>query len=126
MPANSGPGYARHPEHTVRLEPAAGTVTVILNGQTIAETSHAVAVHEADYPPVHYLPRDSLKGVEIQRTERHTQCPFKGEASYYSLVQGGRRVENAIWSYEAPYDEVEALKDRIAFYPNLVDEIRAG
>jgi uncharacterized protein (DUF427 family) len=59
----------------------------------------------------------------FERTGHHTHCPFKGDASYFTLSVGGRTAENAVWSYERPYDEVMDLKDRLAFYPDRVDAI---
>ena len=119
--SNSGPGYKSHPEHKVELKPGPARVRVIVNGETIADTTNAIALHEASYPPVLYIPRADVQMDRLVRTTHHTRCPFKGEASYYSLVPNG--AENAVWSYEAPYDEVLPIKEHLAFYPNKVDAI---
>jgi len=58
----------------------------------------------------------------LARTTHKTHCPFKGDASYFSLVNG---PENAVWSYEKPYDGVSVIKERLAFYPEKVDSILA-
>ena len=71
-------------------------------------------------PVVYYIPRKDVRMERLVRTSHHSYCPFKGEASYYSLKNG---PENAVWSYERPYDEMAALKDLIAFYPHKVDSI---
>ncbi len=55
-------------------------------------------------------------------TTHRTHCPFKGDASYFTL-SNGRTSENAAWSYEQPYDEVSVIKERLAFYPDRVDSI---
>jgi len=61
-----------------------------------------------------------VKMERLVRSAHHTYCPFKGQASYFSLEDG---PENAVWSYEQPYDEMAALKDLLAFYPDRVDSI---
>ena len=119
--ANSGPGYAKHPEHTVTVTPFKGRVVVESNGEVLSETEHALELREADYPPVYYVPRGDTKMERLVPTNHKTRCPFKGEASYFSLVGG---AENAVWSYEHPYDEVLAIREHLAFYPDRVSAIR--
>ena len=75
---------------------------------------------EGDYPVVYYVPRKDVRMDRLLRTSHTTYCPFKGHASYYSLVNG---PENAVWSYEQPYDEVGAIREHLAFYPSKVDSI---
>jgi len=122
MSANSGPGYAKHPEHRITTDPATLRVRVTVGGQVIADTREAIAMKEGDYPVVYYVPRKDVKMDRLVRTTHTTYCPFKGHASYYSLAGG---PENAVWSYEQPYDEVAVIKDRLAFYPSKVDSIVA-
>ncbi len=122
MSANSGPGYAKHPEHRITTDPATLRVRVTVGGQVIADTREAIAMKEGDYPVVYYVPRKDVKMDRLVRTAHTTYCPFKGHASYYSLAGG---PENAVWSYEQPYDEVAVIKDRLAFYPSKVDSIVA-
>jgi len=123
MSANSGPGFKQHPGHRVTTEPAGVRVQVKVNGEVIADSRDAVRLNEADYPPVFYIPCKDVKMERLVRTRHHTYCPFKGQASYYSL-RGG--AENAVWSYEQPYDEVSVIKELLAFYPNRVDSITAA
>jgi uncharacterized protein (DUF427 family) len=122
MSGNSGPGYAKHPEHRITSDLAGVRVRVTFNGEVIADTREAIAMKEGDYPVVYYVPRKDVKMDRLARTTHTTYCPFKGHASYYSLAGG---PENAVWSYEQPYDEVAVIKDRLAFYPNKVDSIAA-
>jgi len=122
MSANSGPGYAKHPEHRITTDPATLRVRVTVGGQVIADTREAIAMKEGNYPVVYYVPRKDVKMDRLVRTAHTTYCPFKGHASYYSLAGG---PENAVWSYEQPYDEVAVIKDRLAFYPSKVDSIVA-
>jgi len=120
MSANSGPGYAKHPEHRITTDPATLRVRVTVGGQVIADTREAIAMKEGNYPVVYYVPRKDVKMDRLVRTAHTTYCPFKGHASYYSLAGG---PDNAVWSYEQPYDEVAVIKDRLAFYPSKVDSI---
>lgn len=119
--ANSGPGYAEHPEHTVTVAPFKGRVIVESNGEVLSETEHALELREADYPAVYYIPRRDTKMERLVPTNHKTRCPFKGEASYFSIAGG---AENAVWSYEHPYDEVLAIREHLAFYPDRVSAIR--
>src|SRR4051812_2442064 len=116
--ANSGPGYAAHPEHLVVVTPFQGRVVVEANGEVLADTQNALQLKEANYPPVLYIPRGDARMDRLQRTDHASHCPFKGDASYFS-VQGG--VANAVWSYEHPFDEVSQIREHLAFYPNRVD-----
>lgn len=122
MSANSGPGYKRHPEHRITTTPGSVRVQVSFNGEVIADTRDAIKLEEGDYPAVYYVPRKDVKMDRLARTAHTTYCPFKGHASYFSLVNG---PENAVWSYEQPYDEMSAIRERLAFYPDKVDSITA-
>jgi len=123
MSANSGPGYKKHPDHRLTTKPAGVRVQVKLNGELIADTRDAVEMKEGDYPVVYYIPRKDVKMDGLVRSSHQTYCPFKGTASYYSLKNG---VENAVWTYEKPYDEMSVIKERLAFYADKVDSITAG
>ncbi len=120
MAGNSGPGYAKHPEHRITTRPAGVRVQVSVKGEVIADTRDALELREASYPVVYYVPRKDVKMERLARTAHTTYCPFKGHASYFSLAGGS---ENAVWSYEQPYDEVSVIKDHLAFYPDKVDAI---
>jgi uncharacterized protein (DUF427 family) len=123
MESNSGPGYRQHPEHQVDLEHEKRRVRVTFAGEPIAESDEVITVRETGYDPVYYFPRDSVRMSSLAHTEHHTKCPFKGEASYFSLNVAGHKIENGAWSYEHPYDEVADIKGRIAFYPDKMDAI---
>ena len=123
MSANNGPGFKKHPEHRVTMKPAGVRVQVKFNGEIIADTKDAIRLDEADYPAVYYIPRKDVKMDRLVRSNHRTYCPFKGHASYYSLKDG---PENAVWSYEQPYDAMTVIKERLAFYPDKVDAITAA
>ena len=125
MSANSGPGYRKHPNHPVTTQQAGGRVRVTFDGEVIADTRAAIRLDESDYPAVYYVPRNDVKMESLTRTTHRTHCPFKGDASYFTLESRGRTAENAVWSYETPYDEVAVIKEYLAFYPDKVDSIAA-
>lgn len=125
MGENSGPGFKSHPDHPITVTPVDLHVQVRFNGDVIADTRDAVRLDEPHVghvvaPVVYYIPREDVKLDRLVRTTHQTYCPFKGQASYYSLKGG---PENTVWSYEQPYDEMLAIKDRLAFYPDKVDSI---
>jgi uncharacterized protein (DUF427 family) len=117
---SSGPGYQRNPGHRISAKPAGARVTVKLDGEVIAESAEAVRMEEGSYPAVYYFPRRDVRMDRLVRTSHQTYCPFKGTASYFSFKGG---AENAVWSYETPYDEMLAIKEHLAFYPDKVDSI---
>ncbi len=111
------------PDHPITIERTQARVVVTLNGRTIADSLSALTLKEASYPGVQYIPRKDVDMSQLARTEHASYCPYKGDASYYSLPAGGERSANAVWTYEAPYDAVAAIKDHVAFYPDRVDSI---
>jgi uncharacterized protein (DUF427 family) len=96
---------------------------VTFAGHVVAESGEALALTEASYPPVFYLPREHADFGVFERTSHKTRCPYKGEASYYSIHAAGRTAENAVWSYEQPLESVTAIAGYLAFYPDRVDSI---
>jgi uncharacterized protein (DUF427 family) len=110
------------PDHPIAVAPTKGRVIVKAGGRVIADTRHALTLQEASYPLVQYIPRADADMAQLSRTAHTTYCPYKGEASYYSLPN----AENAVWSYETPHPAMAAIKDYLAFYPNRVDAIEVG
>lgn len=102
----------------IRTYPAARRVQVSFNGEVIADTRDAVAMDEGSYPTVYYVPRKDVKMERLQRSAHTSYCPHKGHASYYSLAGG---PQNAVWSYEQPFDAVGLIRELLAFYPDKVD-----
>jgi uncharacterized protein (DUF427 family) len=82
-----------------------------------------LTLREASLPPVQYIPREDVDMSLLSRSDHATYCPYKGECAYYSIPVGGHRSVNAVWTYEAPYADVAAIKGYLAFYPNRVDRI---
>jgi uncharacterized protein (DUF427 family) len=110
-------------DHPITIEPNAGRVRVLVGGKIVADSLNALTMRESDYPPVQYIPRGDVNMQLLERTDNATYCPYKGDAAYYSITSGGERAVNAVWTYEAPYDAVTAIKDYVAFYPERVDAI---
>ena len=123
LSANSGPGYKKHPEHRLTTKPAGVRVQVTFNGEVIADSRDAIQLDEDGYAVVYYVPRADVRMDRLVRSDHRTYCPFKGTASYYSLKDG---PQNAVWTYEEPYDEMSSIKELLAFYGNKVDSITAS
>lgn len=110
------------PGHPIEIEPFKGRVTVTSNGRTIAVSTSALALTEASYPAVMYLPLTDVDETALRPSTTTTYCPFKGEASYYDVVQPGTDdvVADAVWHYREPYSAVSQIADHVAFYPDRV------
>lgn len=118
--ANPAPGFKHTPRSHIVTRPAGVRVRVTLKGEAIADSRNAIEMKEGEYPSAYYIPRADVKMERLARTAHKTHCPYKGDASYFSIIDG---PENAVWSYERPYDEMTDLKELLAFYPNKVDSI---
>lgn len=108
------------PDHPITTTPNPKRVRVSVGGEVIAETTQALTLKEASYPAVQYIPRQDADSSKLKRTTHSTYCPYKGDASYFSIVAGGKTLENAIWTYETPYDAVKEIAGHLAFYPDKV------
>ena len=82
-----------------------------------------VTLREASYAAIQYVPRKDVDMSALERTAHATFCPYKGDCAYYSIVIGGRRSINAVWTYEAPYPAVAEIRGHLALYPERVDAI---
>ena len=114
------------PDHPITITPNPKRVSVLLGGEVIAETTRAMTLKEASYAPVQYIPREDARMAAFHRTQHATHCPYKGDAGYFSVEAGGRRAENAVWTYEQPYPAVRQIAGHLAFYPDRVDAIEEG
>ena len=116
------------PDHPITIEPNFGRVVVKLGGKVIADSTDVLTLREHKHDRVFYIPRKDVDMALLERTANSSYCPYKGDAAYYSIPAGGERSVNAVWSYEAPFPAMAAIKDHLAFYPDRVDEIeeRAG
>jgi len=105
----------------ITIRKAPGTWTVRAGGAVLGESQNALELSEGDYPFVIYFPRDDIAMAFLDATNKTTHCPHKGDASYFSVVTKSKTLENAVWSYEAPREGMERIKNHLAFFAG--DEI---
>lgn len=108
------------PDHPITIAPNPRKVRISAGGTVIAETAHALTLREASYPPVQYIPRSDANMALLARTAHSTYCPYKGDAGYFTINTQGKTLENAIWTYEQPYDSVKEIAGHLAFYSDKV------
>jgi uncharacterized protein (DUF427 family) len=114
------------PDHPITIERNLKRVVVSIGGTVVADSRDALILREAGYPSVQYIPRKDVDMTLLERSAHATYCPYKGDCAYFSIPSGGERAVNAVWTYEAPYDAVAAIRDCLAFYPKRVDAIEEG
>jgi uncharacterized protein (DUF427 family) len=107
--------------HTITITPADQHVEVVVNGVKVAESDRPVLLEETGLPTRYYLPRDDVRTDLLRPTDRETTCPFKGEASYWSVDAGGEIHDDLVWSYETPIPEAEGIRGLMTFYNERVD-----
>lgn len=109
------------PDHPITIAPNPKRVRVTAGGKVIADTTRALTLREASYPPVQYIPRADADMSLLSASSHQTHCPYKGDAGYFTIHVGGSpALDNAIWTYEAPYDAVREIAGHLAFYPTKV------
>jgi uncharacterized protein (DUF427 family) len=111
--------------HRIDFHPEKGSVKVIVDGTVIADTNRAMVMMETGIPPVCYVPPEDIAQEYLTKTDHSTHCPFKGDASYWTINVGDRELQNAIWAYESPIEAATPIKGHMAFYANLVDTYEA-
>ena len=108
------------PDHPIAITPNPRRVRVTAGDVVIAESARALTLKEAKYPAVQYVPRQDANMTLLERTDRVTHCPYKGDASYYSVKANGKTLDNAIWTYETPFPAMSEISGHLAFYPDKV------
>ncbi|CAN5763011.1 DUF427 domain-containing protein [soil metagenome] len=111
------------PKHRIFAERSAKRVRIEIAGETVADTTRALQLHETGLLPVYYLPLDDVRGELLTATDHHTSCPFKGEASYFTVTVGDRVERDVAWTYPEPLDEVAVIADHVAFYLDRVGAV---
>jgi len=112
-----------YPDHPITVELGTRRVRVLFNGFVVADTIRALELREAGHAMVRYIPREDADMRLLRRSDHETHCPYKGEASHFTIVADGREAENAVCSYEHPFRPVAAIAWHLAFYPDRVDAI---
>ena len=112
--------HPRDPYHRIDILRASRTVRVLRKGTVLAESGSALVLFESNLPPRYYIPREHVE-AELVPSDRVTGCPYKGQASYYSVLVDGRTIEDVVWTYLDPRPEALAIKGLLAFYNERVD-----
>jgi uncharacterized protein (DUF427 family) len=118
LPESSWP---KNPHYVMDLDPVPFRVRAVVNGETVVDSTRCQVMFELGHAPVYYVPREDVRMDLMTRNNHASHCPYKGDASYWTLGAGGKTVENAIWSYEDPYDEMAALENLIGVYWEKMD-----
>ncbi len=108
------------PDHPITIAPHPGRLRVMREGSVLVDTSKALVLQESTYPPVFYVPRQDADMALLTPTTRRSHCPYKGDASYFSIATGNAPAENAVWSYAEPYPPMAEIAGHLAFYPDKV------
>ncbi|MEZ0114430.1 uncharacterized protein (DUF427 family) [Catenulispora sp. EB89] len=111
------------PDHPITIEPTGARVVARVDTHVLADTTKALTLREANYPPVHYIPLADVDQSLLTDSTTKTYCPYKGEASYYTVALPDGPLTDAIWTYRAPYDAVAPIAGHVAFYPDRVDVV---
>jgi uncharacterized protein (DUF427 family) len=117
------PGHREHPKHEVREQHLTQQIRVSVAGDLLAESTDVIKVAEDGHPDRYYFPRTDVRMERLEGSTTTSKCPFKGTAHYFHVNLGGTKLEDAVWTYDEPYDEHRALKGRLAFYDDKIREL---
>ncbi len=117
------PGISEHPEHKLEAQRVEHRIEIYIDGEMVAQSTNAIKLVESGLPPVIYVPINDLKNIDLIKSSEYT-CPYKGHAEFYTLTHNNKKFENAAWSFDHPYDEVQELTGRVAFAPDRIQELR--
>ena len=117
MPTQLIPG----PDHPITIAADGVHVVAKVNGQVVADTTAALTLQESTYPPAYYVPLSDVDQAVLKASTTTTYCPYKGDASYYSVSTPDGEVEDAMWTYTQPYDAVSEIAGYVSFYGDRVE-----
>ncbi|HLX48379.1 MAG TPA: DUF427 domain-containing protein [Streptosporangiaceae bacterium] len=107
--------------HQITITPAGQHVEVTLNGEKLASSDRAVVLNEAGLRPRYYFPREDVRMDLLKPTSTESTCPFKGQASYWTVTAGGQVHDDLVWSYETPIPEAEGIAGLVCFWEEKAD-----
>lgn len=123
---SKSPGHRDHPRHKVVEKRLSERIRVSAGGEPLADSIDVVRVEEDGNPSRYYFPRADVAMDRLEPSSTTTTCPFKGTARYFHVRAGGTKLEDAVWSYEEPYDEHRDLTGRLAFYDDKIRELEVS
>jgi uncharacterized protein (DUF427 family) len=109
------------PDHPITVEPHPARVTVRVGDRVVADTTSALSLRESTYPAVPYVPLADVDQTLLRASDTSTYCPFKGDASYYSIALPDGELTDVVWGYREPYPAVAEIAGHVAFYPDKVE-----
>ena len=112
--------YEKYPQHALEIDDQRVSLRIKVDGVVIAETTQALHLREGRYPAVAYIPREDVMMDKLRQSTQTTHCPFKGDATYFDFVDGDATTKEVAWSYEQPFDQMEEIRDHLAFYSDRV------
>jgi uncharacterized protein (DUF427 family) len=107
--------------HRITTTPAEVHIEISVDGEKVAESRRPVLLEETGLPTRYYLPRQDVRMELLRPTTTETTCPFKGQASYWSVEVGGKVHDDLVWTYESPIPQAEGVSGLLCFYNERVD-----
>lgn len=120
---NNDSAWLTHPDYQINISLVKKHACILMNKVMIADSHQALLLSEQNHSPVYYFPRQDVRMELLHKISKITFCPFKGEATHWALFTNDAQVKVAAWSYEDPFEQVSAIKNHIAFYPDVLDHI---
>lgn len=114
-------GFTKSPGYKVNLEVVNKRIRVEFGGVVIADSVKVIVLNETRHAPTYYFPKNDVRMDLLRQSEYHTHCPFKGNATYWSIEAGGKKAENAVWGYDQPFVDVSEIKSYVALYRDQMD-----